>query len=70
MSLKETILDSSVSPWPTNDPKAKKTLDEWKAYRIALRDVTDNYKNHDSDPAHAAALDALDLENFVWPEKP
>ena len=64
------IADNGINKHFDNDPKAKKTLDEWKAYRIALRDITDEYKNFDTDPAHAAILDALDLENFVWPEKP
>lgn len=41
-----------------------------KEYRQALKDVTNPFKNYESDSGHAAALDALVVETFVWPLMP
>lgn len=45
---------------------------DWKAYRVNLRNVTDSYKEHSSDSAHATAIDAEDADwaSFTWPTKP
>jgi hypothetical protein len=39
-----------------------------RAYRQALRDVTNDYIKVDGDPK--VAVDSIDLENFAWPAKP
>lgn len=39
-----------------------------RAYRQALRDVTDAYIKVDGDPK--VSVDSLDVENFEWPVKP
>lgn len=46
------------------------TAEAVKEYRQELKDVTNPFKNYESDSGHAAALDALVLETFEWPPLP
>lgn len=40
-------------------------------YRQDLKDITNDYKNHSTDGAHATAIDALDVDAAgTWPTKP
>ena len=43
---------------------------EVRAWRQALKDVPEPYKNHETDSAHAVALDAVDIDTFTLPVKP
>lgn len=39
-----------------------------RAYRVALKEVPQSYIKLDGDPK--ISVDAIDLENFIWPTKP
>ena len=39
-----------------------------RAYRVALKEVPQSYIKLDGDPK--SSVDAIDLENFIWPTKP
>lgn len=43
-----------------------------RSYRTDLRDITNSYKDYETVPSHATALDSInkDLGDFIWPTKP
>lgn len=46
------------------------TAEAVKEYRQELKDVTNPFKNYESDSGHATALDSLVVEAFEWPSMP
>jgi len=41
-----------------------------KDYVVALRDVTEGFKDHAEDEEHATAIDELVLDEYTWPTAP
>lgn len=69
--IKYAKADVEIRMHDDGDVNKVATLADWQAYRIALRNTTDAYK--DVDPTQGTvALDAFakDLSDFVWPVEP
>jgi len=63
--------DHELNKHSDADPSKIDTEANWKIYRIALRDVTDSYKDGSGDGTSALDAFADDMSDFSgWPTKP
>lgn len=64
--------DSERKKHEDSDPNAVSTAQAWSDYRIALRNVTDGYKDESDKTLGTDQLDqyATDMSDFTWPAKP
>lgn len=66
-TLREPLLDEADKKINTLEDDGADTA-AWRAYRKALRDITEDYKEENGD--WKASVDDIDVENFAWPAKP
>jgi len=65
--------DNQLKKHADSDPNAIATEADWQSHRIALRDLTDSYKDAQDDTRGTSALDAYsaDMSDFDgWPVEP
>jgi len=66
-SLRDSLFedaDNEIKKHYDGDNKAKKTESEYKAYRIALRNITDDYKDENGNGNSSLDAYNLDMSNF------